>query len=187
MKKIIISSLAVAAILVGCNQAQSQVDNNGVSQNQQVKKDMPKKEMKKVVPQKTVKVTGIREASLNADSQNLEVVKYNPQAPIPGKVKLYKKSYFTAPPMIPHSTAGMTPITIKNNQCLMCHMPQNAKAMHITSIPKDHFVDNFKGNKKRQRIAGSRFNCTTCHAPQATLNPVIENKFKSAKTQAGIK
>ena len=168
MKKLIISSLAVAAIFIGCNQAQTQTNNNQVSQ-------------------KKVEVTGIRKASLNADSQNLETIKYTSAIPGSKDVKLYKPSYMTAPPMIPHSIAGMTPITIKSNQCLMCHMPQNAKMMHAIPIPKDHFVDNFEGNKKRRRIAGSRYNCTTCHAPQAQLNPVVENKFESMKAKAGIK
>ena len=162
MKKLIISSLAVAAIFIGCNQAQTQTNNNQVSQ-------------------KPVEVTGIRKASLNADSQNLAVIKYN------STFKPYKKSYITAPPMIPHSIEGFTPITIKNNKCLMCHMPQNAKANNITPIPADHFVDNFEGDKKRRRIAGSRYNCTTCHAPQAQLDPVVENKFESMKAKAGIK
>jgi len=166
MKKLIISSLAVAAIFIGCNQAQT--NNNQVSQ-------------------KKVEVTGIRKASLNKGSQNLPELKYNSQAPVPGQVKPYEKSFVTAPPMIPHNIDGMTPITIKNNQCLMCHMPQNAKAMGVTAIPHDHFVDNFEGNKKRSRIAGSRYNCTTCHAPQAQLDPVVENKFKSMKAKAGLK
>jgi len=159
MKKLLISSAAVALLFVGCNQTPSNSNET--------------------VTNKTVKVTGIREAGLNKDSQNLAKIEYTKQAPIPGQVKLFKKSFVTAPPMIPHSVTGMTPITIKNNQCLGCHTPQTAKAMGITAIPADHFVDNFDGDKKVHRIAGSRFNCTQCHAPQATLDPVIENRFET--------
>ena len=167
MKKILLISAASALILLtGCNQINS--TNNQVSK-------------------KTVQVTGIRKAGLNKGSQNLPVVTYNSQAPIPGKVKLYKTSFVTAPPMIPHSIAGMTPITIKNNMCLNCHLPRNAKALGVTPMPKDHFVDNFEGDKKEPRVAGSRFFCTTCHTPQANLNPVVENKFESMKSNAGIK
>jgi len=166
-KILVISSLVAGIVLTGCNQSANNAANE--------------------VSKQKVEVTGIRKAPLNADSQNLEVVKYNPQAPNPGKVKLYKKSYFTAPPMIPHSIEGMTPITIKNNQCLACHMPQNAKMMHIIPIPQDHFIDNFEGGKHIKRVAGSRYNCTTCHAPQAELDPVVENKFESMKAKAGIK
>ena len=166
MKKIALISAATALILfAGCNQTNTSTNN---------------------VSNKTVEVTGIRKAGLNKDSQNLPVVKYTSQAPIPGKVKPFKKSYVTAPPMIPHSIKGMTPITVKNNMCLNCHLPQNAKALGVTPMPKDHFVDNFEGGKHIQRVAGSRYFCTTCHAPQAKLNPVIENKFESLKPNAGL-
>ncbi|GAX87917.1 cytochrome c-type protein NapB [Lebetimonas natsushimae] len=159
MKKLIISTLAVAAIFTGCNQATT--TNNSVS--------------------KTVEVTGVRKSNVNAGSENLPVVKYTNQAPVPGQVKPFKKSFVTAPPMIPHSVEGMVPITIKSNMCLNCHMPASAKAMGVTPMPKDHFVDNFEGGKHIQRVAGSRFNCTLCHAPQAKVNPVIENKFESLR------
>jgi len=158
MKKLLISSAAVALLFVGCNQNPS----NGVK-NQ------------------TVKVTGIREAGLEKGSQNLEKIEYTKQAPIPGQVKVFKKSFVTAPPMIPHSVTGMVPIKMGQNQCIGCHTPQAAKGMGITAIPADHFKDNFQGDKKLHRIAGSRYNCTQCHAPQATLNPVIENRFQSLK------
>ena len=165
MKKIALISIAASImILTGCNQ--SNTSTNSVS--------------------KTVEVTGIRKASLNKDSQNLPKIQYTSQAPVPGQVKPFKKSFVTAPPMIPHSIAGMTPITVKNNMCLNCHMPQNAKALHVTPMPPDHFVDNFEGGKHVRRVAGSRYFCTTCHAPQAKLNPVVENKFESLKSSAGL-
>ena len=164
MKKIALISIATSImILTGCNQSNT---SKTIS--------------------KTVEVTGIRKASLDKDSQNLPTIQYTSQAPIPGKVKPFKKSYFTAPPMIPHSIAGMTPITVKNNMCLNCHLPQNAKAFHVTPMPKDHFIDNFEGGRHVRRVAGSRYFCTTCHAPQAKLNPVVENKFESLKSNAGL-
>ena len=166
MKKLALISIAAGIILfTGCNQSNT-TTTNSVS--------------------KSVEVTGIRKASLDKGSQNLPVVTYTNQPPIPGKVKPFKKSYFTAPPMIPHSIAGMTPITVKNNMCLNCHLPQNAKTLHVTPMPKDHFIDNFEGGKHIRRVAGSRYFCTTCHAPQANLNPAIENKFESMKASAGI-
>ncbi len=32
-----------------------------------------------------------------------------------------KRAFENAPPMIPHDTEGMLPITIDNNQCTWCH------------------------------------------------------------------
>jgi len=127
---------------------------------------------------KTVKVTGIRQTDLNAGSENLPVVEYHAPQPVPGKVKSFKKSFVTAPPMIPHSIQGMVPIKVGKNMCLSCHMPDQAKAMGVPPLPKDHL----NGNK----VAGSRYFCTTCHAPQAKIDPVIKNKFESLKAKQGL-
>ncbi len=156
MKKLLISSALIAGfIFTGCQNGQT--------------------------TEKTVSVTGIRQANLNSGSQNLPELNLNKTKPMPGKVKAMPASFSDAPPMIPHNVEGMVPITKNNNMCITCHMPQAAKAMKIKAIPASHFVDNFKGNKKSSKLAGSRYNCTLCHAPQAKLDPVIENKFESLK------
>jgi cytochrome c-type protein NapB len=93
-------------------------------------------------------ITGVRQSSLTAGSENLPKIEYNQAAPIPGQVKTYKKSFVTAPPMIPHKIDGMVPIKLGKNECLVCHMPQAAKSMHIIAIPKDHFINNFDRTKK---------------------------------------
>ncbi len=158
MKKLLISSALIAGfVFTGCQNAVNTSSN------------------------KTVEVTGIRQANLNADSQNLPDLKMNKTQPIPGKVKAVPASFNDAPPMIPHSVEGMVPITKNNNMCLNCHTPTNAKAMKVTAIPASHFEDNFKSGKHTSKLAGSRYNCTLCHAPQAMVDPVIENKFNSLK------
>ena len=168
MKKLMLISSAVAlAFFAGC----STPSNNSST----------------TVSNKTVKITGIRKTDLNSGSENLPEVKYTAPAPIPGKVKTFKKSYVTAPPMIPHSIAGMVPIKVGKNMCLNCHDRNNAKALGVVPMPKDHYVDNFEGDKPIHRVAGSRYFCTTCHAPQANIPVAVENKFESLKSQAGVK
>jgi len=157
MKKLLISSALIAGfIFTGC-----QMGNNS----------------------KAADVNGLRSASLESDSQNLPDLKLNNTQPVPGKVKPVKSAFFGAPPTIPHSIEGMTPITKNNNMCLSCHMPNIAKKMHITPIPPSHFVDNFEGDKKVHHLAGSRYNCTQCHVPQAKLDPVKENLFETLKNK----
>jgi len=96
-----------------------------------------------------------------------------------------KRAFQDAPPMIPHDTEGMLPITINNNQCTSCHMPDMAASMGATPLPKSHFTDfrpvhKFDGKKfettakvlnndvaiksNGSKLVGARFNCTQCHA-----------------------
>jgi len=158
-KAIIISAVAALIAFTGCSK-QANSANNTVSN-------------------KTVEVTGIRKSDLNAGSENLPVVEYHAPAPVPGQVKPFKKSFVTAPPMIPHSVEGMVPIKVGKNMCLNCHMPQNAKALGVTPIPKSHF-------KSDGRLSGRRYFCTTCHTPQAKVPLAVKNKFESLKSKAGV-
>lgn len=114
-----------------------------------------------------------------------------------------ERAFENAPPMIPHDVEGMIPITIDNNQCTMCHEPAVAESMGATPIPKTHFTNfrpdtklNAEGkivkegkvinntsdiktvNKSLETLAGARFNCTQCHAPQSEGNMVPANNFK---------
>lgn len=113
-----------------------------------------------------------------------------------------KRAFENAPPMISHDVEGMLPITIDNNQCIMCHDPMLAESMGATAIPKSHFT-NFredvnidkKGQLQRDgkivengsdiktvvkpldHLSNARFNCSACHAPQSQSEIVPENNF----------
>jgi nitrate reductase (cytochrome), electron transfer subunit len=120
-----------------------------------------------------------------------------------GTSKKIKRAFQDAPPMIPHDVDGMLPITINNNQCTMCHEPAVAESMGATPIPKSHFmdfrpkhkfdgkqftksIDNMKNEvsvKPIEQLAGARFNCTQCHAPQTTGKLAVENNFEAAFTK----
>jgi len=140
-------------------------------------------------------ITGIRQSSLNSGSENLAKIEYSQAAPLPGQVEKIAKSYDTAPPMIPHKVDHMLPIKLGQNECLACHMPNTAKALGIHGMPKDHFINTFdrtasgkyKAVHQKYRISGSRYNCTQCHAPQAKLDPVVENKFESLQDAKLVK
>lgn len=112
------------------------------------------------------------------------------------------RAFENAPPMIPHDTEGMLPITIDNNQCISCHDPMVAPSMGATPLPKSHFT-NFredvfidkKGELERDgkvvanssdlkpiikpldHLSNSRFNCSACHAPQSDSKIVPKNNF----------
>jgi cytochrome c-type protein NapB len=120
-----------------------------------------------------------------------------------GASKKIERAFQDAPPMIPHDTEGFLPITIDNNSCTGCHDPAVASSMGATPIPKSHFMDfrpkhNYDGkiftksidNMKNEvsikpisQLAGARFNCSQCHAPQTTGKLAVENDFKAAYTR----
>ncbi|MCF6205933.1 MAG: nitrate reductase cytochrome c-type subunit [Sulfurovum sp.] len=85
---------------------------------------------------------GLRKVDLySEDSVTPEPTDYD--RPAPGSATKFERAYVNAPPMIPHSVDGLLPITKDNNQCLGCHMPEQAKAMGATPIPPSHFT-NFR-------------------------------------------
>ena len=104
-----------------------------------------------------------------------------------GSSKTITRAFQDAPPMIPHDTEGMLPITISNNQCTSCHAPEVASSMGTLPYPKSHMI-NFRGDsraiggtntssadmkdisiKETPTLAGARFNCSQCHAPQSQM------------------
>lgn len=122
-----------------------------------------------------------------------------------------ERAFENAPPMIPHDVEGMLPITINNNQCTMCHDPAVAVSMGATPIPKSHFT-NFRPDTKLSKdgkiikegkvientsdikttskslntLAGARFNCSQCHAPQSESNIVPKNNFTTEFRSEGL-
>ena len=130
-------------------------------------------------------------------------VKYNKAAP--GTSKRIPRAFQDAPPMIPHDTTGMLPITQNNNQCIQCHMPDVAKSVGATPIPVSHMT-NFRPSTKIKdgelyknghitkntssenlnnvaiestggKLYKGRFNCSQCHAPQTTNSLVDKSTF----------
>ena len=153
----------------------------------------------------------LRKTDINDESKAKPIdAKYNAAAP--GSAKPFERSYENAPPLIPHSVDGLLPITIKNNACLGCHMPDVAKSMGATPIPESHFTD-FRPKtevkdgkiikdgkavkntsdvkvakfKKLKKLNPARYNCSQCHVPQANVKPLVKNNFKPEFTDDKLK
>lgn len=142
----------------------------------------------------------------------LQKVEYSKAAP--GESKIIDRSFDNAPPLIPHSVDGLVPVTMNNNSCLGCHMPEVAKSMNATAIPKSHFT-NFrplevvthdgkvvksgkvakvgKGNivyatPMHGKLYAGRFNCTQCHVAQSNAKLIVKNTFTPAyRSEDGMK
>lgn len=144
---------------------------------------------------------GIRHTSIYSEDKTVsDETKYGTEA-AGGSTKI-KRAFENAPPMIPHDTEGMLPITIDNNQCTSCHDPMVAESMGATPLPKSHFTSfreqvaiNKDGNIERdgkvvenssdlksvvkplEMLSNARFNCSACHAPQSDSKIVPKNNF----------
>ena len=93
----------------------------------------------------------------------------------PGESEIPKRAYPSAPPVVPHTIAGIEPITAGENQCIDCHARDAAADFGATAIPASHYRDLRNApDKDRDEIAGARYNCTTCHVPQTRAQPLVE-------------
>lgn len=97
--------------------------------------------------------------------------------------KRVARSYNTAPPMIPHTTKDMVPITRESNLCKDCHaqadlIGQKVGAGMPVPTPVSHYADVKKGE-----LNMGRWTCTQCHSPQADVKLLVESVFdkKAAK------
>ncbi len=158
---------------------------------------------KKEVSESTL---GLRKSNLYTES-DATPSKTDYTRPAPGAAPRFERAFENAPPMIPHSVEGLLPIKVGNNACLGCHMPDVAKSMKATPIPKSHFAsfrpDTKIGAKgevikegkaikntsdlktvvhKLDSLSNARFNCSQCHAPQSKGDTDVANTFKPAFT-----
>ena len=142
---------------------------------------------------------GLRKTNLYVEKADTvgEVTAYGKAAA--GSSKLFERAFENAPPMIPHDVDGMLPITINNNQCISCHAPEVASSVGALPYPKSHMI-NFRPNSRAiagantssedmkdvkitslNKLSGSRFNCSQCHAPQSQME-APKNTFKAEFT-----
>lgn len=125
---------------------------------------------------------GLRKSDIFTEEE-VSGVEANYSTAAPGTSTKIDRSYTNAPPMIPHEIKDLLPITIKNNQCISCHGRETAKDMkvsmpNLTPIPDTHYRDlRSKDQHDLGHLAGARFNCVQCHAPQADVKPLVENTF----------
>jgi len=91
----------------------------------------------------------------------------------PGQSQRLPRAWEGAPPVVPHSLRGLTPITAKNNACVRCHGRAGATS-GPPPAPPSHFVDMREApGEARPQLAGARWNCTACHVPQTNAPPLV--------------
>ncbi len=104
-------------------------------------------------------------------------------APPPGVPVTVPARYFSgAPPVIPHSVAGLVPITGKANSCLGCHDKPDMIGKKTKGLPTpmtaSHYADPWTKDKPSRKVSGARYNCDQCHAPQSDAKPLVRNTLE---------
>ena len=79
------------------------------------------------------------------------------------------------PPMISHAVEEHLPLTAKSNECLECHdKPQNigkpVPAGKARPAPASHYAQLAPATLMR-----TKYNCMSCHAPQAEVPQLVQN------------
>jgi cytochrome c-type protein NapB len=112
-----------------------------------------------------------------------------------GEAQNFDRAFPDAPPQIPHTVEDMLPITREDNECLVCHHPENALEKQDVPLPESHFqrammakgkqgqpmVWVVKGYEQAKDVVGTRYNCSMCHTPQATNVSTPRSDFVPAK------
>ena len=183
MKARILAGLACAVLIFsGCAEAKEEQKSSSSAQTQkteQIKTNSDKKEKVKLKDGKDAKDLNIlRAASDVIDEDDIKLADINWTKPAAGESKRYDRSFENAPPLIPHDLEGLIPITADNNMCVSCHMPEVAKDVGATPIPKSHLYSIRNKKDLGGKLSDDRFNCTTCHVPQANVEAKFKNNFK---------
>lgn len=183
MKARILAGLACAVLIFsGCAEAKEEQKSSSSAQTQkteQIKTNSDKKEKVKIKDGKDAKDLNILRAANDViDEDDIKLADINWTKPAAGESKRYDRSFENAPPLIPHDLEGLIPITADNNMCVSCHMPEVAKDVGATPIPKSHLYSIRNKKDLEGKLSDDRFNCTTCHVPQANVEAKFKNNFK---------
>lgn len=176
MKARILAGLACAVLVFsGYVEAKEEQKSSSSVQTQKVEQ----KNKSKLADSKEAKDLNIlRSANDVMDEEEVKLADINWTKPAAGEAQRYERSFENAPPMIPHDLEGLIPITADNNMCVTCHMPEVAKDVGATPIPKSHLYSIRNKKDLDGKLSDDRFNCTTCHVPQANVEAKFKNNFK---------
>ena len=176
MKARILAGLA-CAVLVFLGYAEAKEEQK-ISSSVQTQKVEQKNKSKLADSKEAKDLNILRSANDVMDEEEVKLVDINWTKPAAGEAQRYERSFENAPPMIPHDLEGLIPITADNNMCVTCHMPEVAKDVGATAIPKSHLYSIRNKKDLDGKLSDDRFNCTTCHVPQANVEAKFKNNFK---------
>ncbi len=106
-----------------------------------------------------------------------ELKEYGQKTPGIGKQKLITRTFLTQPPLVPHSIEKYVPITFDDNACLECHISDDLNGKKMPKMGVSHFSNTKQEKDGSPAVEMSRYQCDSCHVPQADAKPLVENQF----------
>ena len=85
------------------------------------------------------------------------------------------RNYPDQPPVIPHSIEGYA-MDLNANKCMSCHARKFTEQSQAPMISVTHYQD--RDGNTLGGLAPRRYVCLSCHVPQTTANPLVENGFR---------
>lgn len=122
-------------------------------------------------------VAFMRGSDVAVTDQAPEPKLYSERLPGVGAQDLIQRTFSGQPPLIPHTVAKYEPITIDENACLNCHISDEFKGQKMPKIGASHFSTTRKEDDGTPAVSMVRWQCNSCHVPQADAKPLVENSF----------
>jgi nitrate reductase (cytochrome), electron transfer subunit len=85
-----------------------------------------------------------------------------------------RRNYPDQPPVIPHSIEGYA-VDLNGNKCMSCHARKFTEQSQAPMISVTHYQD--RSGNTLGGLAPRRYVCVSCHVPQTTARPLVENIF----------
>ena len=128
-------------------------------------------------------VTSMRGSDVESADQAPDAKHYADRLPDADLKALIPRTFVGQPPLVPHTVAKYEPITTEENACLDCHITDEFKGRKMPRIGQSHFDKVRKESDGTPAVSMTRWQCNTCHVPQADAKPLIENEFVGSKPQ----
>ncbi len=100
-----------------------------------------------------------------------------PAPPVPRAVTddvRVRRNYPDQPPVIPHAIEGYA-LDLNANRCMSCHARRFTEQSQAPMISVTHYQD--RDGNTLGGLAPRRYPCLSCHVPQTTARPLVENLF----------
>ncbi len=85
-----------------------------------------------------------------------------------------RRNYPDQPPVIPHAIEGYA-VDLNANKCMSCHARKFTEQSQAPMISVTHYQD--RDGNTLGGLAPRRYVCVSCHVPQTTASPLVENRF----------